>query len=160
MVKRILLLLTIVILLASCSASKRAQNKVSRAHTLLEQAKQLDPSISVNRIDTVEVPVIVEKSTIDSVFTSIPGDTVVIENEKLKIKYVKLPGDSVFIAGEVKTDTVYVKVPVEKETFIKRESYRDIVKRVFGLNNFGFYTLHVVVVIVILGALYLKFKPF
>jgi hypothetical protein len=46
----------------------------------------------------------------DSVFTSLPGDTVRITKDRLSIKYVRLPGDSVYIEGKCDADTVKIKV--------------------------------------------------
>lgn len=151
----------ILLSLNSCSTSKRAQRHLSRAIDHIDKAKKLDPSISLTRVDTIVKEVIREKSVIDTVFAEgKPGDTVVIENERVKVKYVRLPGDKVYVQGEAKQDTIYVKVPCEKEILIKRESYKDIVKRITGLGNFGFYVLHTIIGIGLLLGAYLKFKPF
>lgn len=84
--------------------------KLRRAEKLIAKAEQQGATWRVDTIYT-EVPVIINQVREDTIFESVPGDTVVIEKERLKIKYVKLPGDSVFIEGECKADTVYKEFP-------------------------------------------------
>jgi hypothetical protein len=154
--KRFLIFAVIAISLFNCSASQRAQRHLSKAIDHIDKAKKLDPSISITRVDTVEKVVVRPESRVDSIFTSIPGDTVVIENERVKIKYVKLKGDTVYVEGVAKADTVIVKVPCESDILIKRENYKDIVRRVLGLNNLEFYLLHIFLGIFLLVFIYVK----
>lgn len=105
------------ILLSSCGPAyhlKRAQ-----AHLKIAEQK----GAKVDR-DTVykTVEVIRPEIKTDTVFASIPGDTVRITKDRLSIKYVKLPGDSVFIEGKCDPDTVKISVPYTVTTTIKAES--------------------------------------
>lgn len=150
----------LLITLEGCSASKRAQRHLSKAIDHIEKAKKLDPSISITKVDTVEVPVVIKESKVDTTFVDVPGDTVVLENERIKVKYVRTKGDTVYLEGVAKPDTVVVKVPCESDILIKRESYKDIVRRLFGLNNIEFYLLHIILAIFLLAFVYVKFiKP-
>lgn len=98
-------IILVTLFLLSCGPAA----KLRRAEKLIAKAEQ---NGATWRVDTVytDVPVIINQVKKDTVFTSLPGDTVVIEKERLKVKYVKLPGDSVFIEGECKADTVYQEV--------------------------------------------------
>lgn len=102
---------TSIILLTLFLLSCGPASKLRRAERLISKAEEKGATW---RVDTVykEVPLIVSQVKKDTVFESLPGDTVVIEKERLRVKYVKLPGDSVFIEGECKADTVYKEVPV------------------------------------------------
>lgn len=100
---------TSIILLSLFLLSCGPAAKLRRAEKLIAKAEQ---NGATWRVDTVytDVPVIINQVKKDTIFQSLPGDTVVIEKERLKVKYVKLPGDSVFIQGECKADTVYQEV--------------------------------------------------
>src|SRR5690606_18412309 len=109
-------LLLVLFYCASCGPSyhlRRAEQHLQKAE--LKGAKvQAD---TVYKLDTIYVPVIGVE--IDTIFQSIPGDTVEIEKERLRIKYVEMPGDSVYIEGECEADTVIqvrnIPVTVTKE---------------------------------------------
>ena len=152
----ILSLVILTILLSNCSASQRAQRHLSKAIDHIEKAKKLDPSISLKRIDTVTVEKIVPRVVTDTVVKVTPSDTVVIENERVKVKLIKVGGDTVYVQAEAKPDTLYIKVPCESEILIKKESYKDIVKRVVGVGNFGFYAIHTIIGLLGLAYIYLK----
>lgn len=49
----------------------------------------------------------------DSVFVSVPGDTVRITKDRLRVEYVRIPGkkDSVWIYGHCLPDTLRIEVP-------------------------------------------------
>lgn len=99
--------LIIILLLCSCSARwhvRQAEKHLRKAEFKGAQVKY----------DTVFVhdTIVTQHVTVDTVFKSSVGDTVLIEKEKLKIKYVRLPGDSVFIEGECKPDTIIREIPV------------------------------------------------
>jgi hypothetical protein len=102
---------TSIILLTLFLLSCGPASKLRRAERLISKAEEKGATWRVDTVYT-QVPVIVSQVKKDTVFESLPGDTVVIEKERLKVKYVKLPGDSVFIEGECKADTVYKEVPV------------------------------------------------
>jgi len=91
---------SIIFLLFSCSPNFHCR-KCNQA--------QPTKSDTTYKIMTVEVPT----SSVDSVFVSIPGDTVIVTNDRVQLKYVRLPGkkDSVWIYGNCLPDTVEIKVP-------------------------------------------------
>lgn len=154
----ILIAISSLLLLSGCVATnpKRAQRQLSKALDHLHRAQLLDPSISLTKTDTITKEVIIHSVKRDSIFTSKVGDTVTITKDRLRIKYVRLKGDSVFVEGECKGDTVFVKVPCTSTTIIKRESYKDIVKRVLHIGNFMFYLIHVLILLGGLLWLYIK----
>lgn len=145
----------------SCSPVKRAQRHVRLAHEHIEKAKKLDPKIEFQTVvDTVQVPVITEHVKTDTLFVPTEKDTVYISKDRLRIKYVDLPGDTVYIEGECLPDTVLVEVPVIKETFIKQESYRTLVKRILGISTVEFWILHIFLALTALVIIYAKLiKP-
>lgn len=118
--------------------------------------KALQKGVDVSK-DTVvfELPVPIPEVRVDTVFKAQEGDTVVIEKERLKIKYVKLPGDSVFIDCHCEADTVYREVRVVIETPIVKESYKMIVKRMFGMNELVFWITHILTLLLLI---YLIFR--
>lgn len=148
-----------ILCLNGCSSQKKAQRHLSKALDHIAKAKKFDPSISLKRIDTLKVLVPIKETKVDTTFVPTPGDTVIIHKDKLTIKYLRMPGDTVWLEGVVAPDTVIVKVPCESETLIKRESYKDIVKRVLHIGNLGFVLIHVFLGLGLLTFLYLKFKP-
>ena len=82
-------------------------------------------------IDTVyrDIAVIVPEVRHDSIFTSLPGDTVTITKDRLQVKYVKLAGEKVYIEGICLPDTVRVEVPVAVTTTIEAGySWWDVLK--------------------------------
>jgi hypothetical protein len=100
--------------MSGCSARwhlKRAQHHINKA-------EQKGASIDSDTV-YVEKEVFVPEIKTDTVFESLPGDTVTIEKEKLTIKYVKLPGDKVYIEVKHNHDTVIVKVPYQVNTNIE-----------------------------------------
>lgn len=60
----------------------------------------------------VKVPLIVKETALDSIFVTLPGDTIVLTKDRLQVKFVDLPGDSIFIEGKCEADTIYKEVPV------------------------------------------------
>jgi hypothetical protein len=74
--------------------------------------KQAEKKGAITKTDTVftDIPVFIEEVKRDSIFFSLPGDTVRIEKDRLRVTYVRLPGDSVYIEGECQADTVYKEV--------------------------------------------------
>lgn len=66
-----------------------------------------------------EKTVLVKEIKTDTIFKAVQGDTVTIVKDNLTIKYVKLPGEKVYIKGEVKRDTIIIKVPVSVENNFK-----------------------------------------
>ncbi len=92
-------LLIIAILFASCSPEFHCK-----------KCGQVQPT----KVDTVYRDFFIELPAIkaDSVFVSLPGDTVVIHKDRLTVKYVRLPKDSVYIEGKCDTVTLEKKVPL------------------------------------------------
>jgi hypothetical protein len=102
-----------IVMLTGCAA-----NKLKRAERLINKAEELGAKWHVDTV-TVEVPVFVPETRVDSIIVSKPGDTVVITKDRLKLKYVRLQGDTVFIAAECAADTIYKKVSVTVVKTIK-----------------------------------------
>lgn len=96
-----LLIILSLILLYSCSPSKR----LSR---LVKNHPELIKSDTVLVSDTT----IINAIRIDTTFKNVISiDTITIVKDKLIIKYFNR-GDSIFIDGEVKTDTIIKEIPV------------------------------------------------
>jgi hypothetical protein len=93
-----IVLLLAIFLLSSCSAKWHL--------------KQAEKKGAITKTDTVftDIPVFIEEVKRDSIFFSLPGDTVRIEKDRLRVTYVRLPGDSVYIEGECKADTIFQEV--------------------------------------------------
>ena len=112
--------LLFLICMVGCSPQKR-----------LDRLVEKHPYLFKSRIDTVVDTVVIITPTVktDTIFSSVPGDTVTITKDKLTVKYVKLAGDSVYIEGECKSDTVVkvVKLPCE-QLVVESNPY----KRLFG----------------------------
>jgi hypothetical protein len=94
---------------------------LKRAQAHLKKAEQKGAKVDRDTVYRI-VEVIRPEIKTDTVFTSLPGDTVRIVKDKLSIKYVKLPGDSVFIEGKCDPDTVKISVPYTVTTNITAES--------------------------------------
>ena len=110
------LLLVILCIVGMCTSSCGPSYHLRRAEQHLKKAELKGASVqtdTVYKLDTIYVTVIGVE--IDTIFQSIPGDTVEIEKERLRIKYVEMPGDSVYIEGECEADTVIQvrNIPVE-----------------------------------------------
>jgi hypothetical protein len=113
----IIIILLSSLILSGCGASwhlKRAEHhqKKAIAHG------------AVITLDTVFIDkaVFIEEVKRDSIFFSLPGDTIRIEKDRLRVTYVRLPGDSVYIEGKCLPDTVKVSVPVTITNTIQAES--------------------------------------
>lgn len=121
----------IALLLIMCGCS--ATNKLRRAEKLINKAEEQGAKWHVDTV-TMLVPVYIQKVSVDSVFVSRPGDTVVIQNDRLKIKYVRTKADTVMISGECAADTVYKNVPV---TVVKTIKAKQTIKWWWLLIAFG-----------------------
>lgn len=100
-------LIILLFTLSSCGASYHLKQSERHLRKAIEKgAKVADDTVYITK------EVIVPEVRLDSVFTSLPGDTVFLTKDKLKIKYVNLPGDSVFIEGKCDPDTVKIEIPV------------------------------------------------
>jgi hypothetical protein len=120
-----LMLIITLLWLTSCTPQIRASNKLKRANKLIEQAKQLDPTVSTS--DTILIPyeVIVGSVRIDTMFRDI-GDTVTLENDRILVRYVSdTVTNDVFIEAECKADTIRVQVPCVQEILIQKQSFLD-----------------------------------
>lgn len=115
---RILTIIICLLIVQSCGPAAKATRKLRRAERLIIQAEALGATWKQDTVFRL-VPVEVKSVKTDTVFSSHPGDTVVVEKERLRVKYVKMPGDSVYIEGECKADTVYKQVPVVVNKSIK-----------------------------------------
>lgn len=71
--------------------------------------------------DTVyqDVKVFIPVVETDTVFRSMPGDTVVITKDRLQMKYVQIQGGTVYLQGKCLPDTIKIKVPYAVTTTIK-----------------------------------------
>jgi len=103
--------LIFLILLSGCSLTNQANRKLKRAERLTEQAIALGAEIKADTVYRWRT-VIIDSTRVDSIFTSLPGDTIYLERERLRVKYVRLKGDSVFIQGDCLPDTLKIEVPV------------------------------------------------
>src|SRR5689334_13983996 len=92
----ILFLIGVVIFLSGCSG--RANRQLTRAKKLIAKAELNGAHWSSDTV-YVKVPVFVKETALDSIFVTLPGDTVVLTKDRLHVKFVDLPGDSVFIQG-------------------------------------------------------------
>jgi hypothetical protein len=99
-------------------ASNKANRKLKRAERLTEQAIALGADVKNDTVYRWRT-VIIDSTRVDSIFTSLPGDTVYLERERLRVKYVRLKGDSVFIQGDCLPDTLKIEVPVIVNNEIK-----------------------------------------
>lgn len=88
--------------LVSCDPNKRLTRLLARHPELRD---------TVYITDTVEA--IVEYVHGDTVFRSVPGDTVTLWKDRLRVKYVDMPGDTVYLSGECLSDTIRVPYRVE-----------------------------------------------
>lgn len=109
------LLLVILCIVGMCTSSCGPSYHLRRAEQHLQKAELKGANVrtdTVYKLDTIYVPVVGIET--DTIFQSIPGDTVEIEKERLRIKYVELKWDSVYIEGECLPDTVEVvrNIPV------------------------------------------------
>jgi hypothetical protein len=110
-------ILLLTVLLLGC-ASNKANRKLKRAERLTAQAIELGAKVTPDTVYKWRT-VFIDSVRVDSIFTSVVGDTVYLERERLKVKYVRLKGDSIFIRGECLADTVKIQVPVTVTKNIK-----------------------------------------
>lgn len=84
----------------------------------LKKAKEKGAEVTTDTLyQDVQVFVpIVEK---DTVFRSMPGDTVTITKDRLQMKYVQIQGGTVYLQGKCLPDTIKVNVPYAVTTTIK-----------------------------------------
>lgn len=84
----------------------------------LKKAKEKGAEVTT---DTVyqDVKVFVPIVEMDTVFRSMPGDTVTITKDRLQMKYVQIQGGTVYLQGKCLPDTIKVKVPYAVTTTIK-----------------------------------------
>lgn len=87
-------------LLSACSPEKLLQKAIDKGAKVTTDTVYQDVRVFVPLVKT------------DSVFTSLPGDTVRITKDRLEIKYVKLAGEKVYIEGACLPDTLKIEVPV------------------------------------------------
>jgi hypothetical protein len=96
-------------------------SKLRRAEKLIAKAEQQGAQWTRDTV-FIDTPVFIEEVKRDSIFFSLPGDTVRIEKDRLRVTYVRLPGDSVYIEGKCLPDTVKVSVPITITNTIESES--------------------------------------
>jgi hypothetical protein len=101
------LLILLLLSLGGCSPAA----KLRRAQKLIEKAEAGGAKWTVDTV-YVKIPVIVPETRVDSIFMSLPGDTVVLEKDRLKVIYVRLAGDSVYIDAECDSIVIEKEVPV------------------------------------------------
>ena len=114
---RYLSCILLIIFFTGC-ASNKANRKLKRAEKLTKQAIELGAVVTPDTVYKWRT-VFIDSVRVDSIFTSIVGDTVYLEKERLRVKYVRLKGDSIFIRGECLADTVKIQVPVTVTKEIK-----------------------------------------
>lgn len=130
---KILTIFTALILLASCSATRKAERQgIEKAKENIKAYEVVYPTLFESVLDTTFLTVTdtvkIEKYGIDTVL-AMRNDTVFFENEKVKIEFIKTDIDTVFITKvlvkeqeakiQYKTKTVtktqYVTVPPKIE---------------------------------------------
>ena len=113
--------LLIIFALSSCSANYHLRKAIAK-----------DPSIltaqSVTIIDTVIIPSV----RFDSVYTTLPNDTITIEKERLKIRVIR-ELDTLIISGECQTDTVIRIQEVKVSQIIYKEKENRVVSLIAWL---------------------------
>lgn len=100
-------ILILFILFFGCSPTAQLR----RAERLIKKA-ELRGSDWRHDTTFVKVPVFIAQTSVDTIFVTKPGDTVIINKDRLHVKYIKLPGDSIFIEGKCDSLVVYKEVPV------------------------------------------------
>lgn len=103
-----ILLIIVIIAISLSSCGVNYHSRMAAKH--IRKAELKGATITTDTVFKT-ITVTTKEVKTDTVFTSLPGDTVTIQKDKLKIKYVKLPADSVYIFGECQPDTVKIKVP-------------------------------------------------
>lgn len=84
----------------------------------LKKAKEKGAEVTTDTIYQ-DVKVFIPLVKLDTVFRSMPGDTVTIVKDRLQMKYVQIQGGTVYLQGKCLPDTVKVKVPYAVTTTIK-----------------------------------------
>lgn len=124
---RQLSVITLLLLLVSCSPAaklRRAERKIEKLTQKYPQLLQKDTLYDTVSIITPEV-------RYDTQFVDVPGDTTVINYDKIEIKYVRV-GDTTFIKAKCKSDTIVqtVEIPYEK-IVVRKQSLVDQLIRFF-----------------------------
>jgi hypothetical protein len=91
----------IALLAASCSPEKRL-NKLIANHPELRDTVYVHDTLVTKEVQK------------DTLFVSVPGDTVKVDEGKMHIRYVRLPGDTVWLEGQCDPDTVINTITVER----------------------------------------------
>ena len=99
----------LILMLFAYGCSPKAQ--LRRAERLIKKA-ELGGADWKHDTTFVKVPVFITETSVDTLFITKPGDTVVLNRDRLHVKYINLPGDSVFIEGKCDSVVVYKEVPV------------------------------------------------
>lgn len=97
----------VAVILSGCSAN----NQLRRAKKLIAKAELNGAKWSSDTV-YIKVPVFVKETALDSIFVTLPGDTVILTKDRLHVKFVDLPGDSVFIQGKCDSMVIVKEVPV------------------------------------------------
>lgn len=106
-------IITLALLLTSCSAEHQLARGTRKLTNLLERYPEL-------RKDTV-IEAIVEYVKGDTVFTPTEADTVIYQKDRLTVRYVDVPGPTVWIEGECEGDTKREKITYIQPTKVIKE---------------------------------------
>lgn len=119
-----IILFILALFICSCSAERRASNKIERARRLIDKARVLDPlSVSADTVYS-KVMVTVPRVEVDTLFID-RGVPVIIEKDRIKISYIRdTVTNEVIIEGECKPDTIIKEVAtVIQPTAITKQSF-------------------------------------
>lgn len=109
------LLISLLLVLNSCSLEHRMESKFRKAERKIEKLTIRYPQLLKKDTINDTIKITTQAVQVDTIFNSTDGDTVTIFKDKLRIQYVK-KGDTVYIRGECEADTIYktISIPVEQ----------------------------------------------
>lgn len=133
MIRWIIILLSVLFLVSSCSTQKKLNRKIERAEKFAKKHDLLivdTVTVEYTIHDTIQV--ITERLTVDTVFNMLEvHDTLIIERDKLRIKYYyDTVTNQVYLDAVVEHDTIYqpyektiyVDVPCEKIMHVTKDN--------------------------------------
>lgn len=112
----LILFLGVAIIFSGCGQAYHLRQ--SKRHELIAISK--GATVATDTV-YVKVPVFVKETALDSIFVTLPGDTVVLTKDRLHVKFVDLPGDSIFIQGRCDSMVIVKEVPVTVTKVVSAE---------------------------------------
>lgn len=135
-------ILVILLLFGGCSSSYHAQQ--AKRHL-----DKLDPKDAEKiLVDSTARKVVFKGKTDGFKFNEVPGvPTYLKGKEGIKTKYLR-EKDTVYLEVECPPDTVTVYDTKETTIYKVPATYKGLIKEIFNINEFQFWLLHVIVVLV------------